>query len=183
MSTLRRLSLVSALALGVGAATARQPFAVAADDLVDGGTMPAAHVYDKGDCTGDNRSPALRWRNPPAGTRSFAIIVFDPDAPGRGWWHWAVADIPVDVDHLPENASASGVVASLGAIQARNDFDEDGYGGPCPPPGKRHRYQITVYALKTRRLSVGAGQPARMFDHEIGVSALGSATLTVTYGR
>jgi len=109
--------------------------------------------------------------------------MFDPDAPGPGWWHWAAADIPAQVRELPENASGSGDLKRLGAVEARNDFDVDGYGGPCPPPGKPHRYVITVYALSTDRIDIAQGQPAMMFDHEISVSALGHAQLTVTYGR
>ena len=74
-------------------------------------------------------------------------------------------------------------VGVLGAVEARNDFDVDGYGGPCPPPGKPHRYVVTVYALSIENLRLTQGRPAAMFDREIGTSTLGSATLTVTYGR
>jgi len=147
------------------------------------GTVNNAQVFNQDDCKGGNRSPQLSWHDAPAGTRSFAITMFDQDAPGRGWWHWALAGIPSNVDSLPENASASGFLTKLGAVQARNDFDTDGYGGPCPPPGKPHRYIITVYALGTTDLRLAQGRPALMFDHEIGTAALGSAKMVVTYGR
>ena len=109
--------------------------------------------------------------------------MFDPDAPGPGWWHWAVAEIPANIDRLPENASGSGYIKKLGAVEARNDFEIDGYGGPCPPAGKPHRYVITVYALSTTDLRLAQGRPAFMFDHEIGTATIGSAKMVVNYGR
>jgi Raf kinase inhibitor-like YbhB/YbcL family protein len=164
-------------------AFAQGAFAVTSTDLKPGGTVAQAQVFDQGDCKGGNRSPQLSWRDAPAGTLSFAVTMFDPDSPGPGWWHWAVAGIPADVRQLPANASASGYLKRLGAVEARNDFDTDGYGGPCPPPGKPHRYVITVYALDTKDLGLAPGRPALMFDHEIGTATLGSARLVVSYGR
>ena len=173
-----------ALWLGHGpAALAEATFSITSASFRAGGAVNSPQVFDQDDCKGGNRSPQLTWRDPPAGTRSFAITMFDPDAPGRGWWHWAVAGIPATVESLPENASASGFLKKLGAVEARNDFDVDGYGGPCPPPGKPHRYVITVYALNTADLRLAQGRPALMFDHEIGTAALGSARMVVNYGR
>jgi Raf kinase inhibitor-like YbhB/YbcL family protein len=168
----------------IGFAHAEGTFSLSSATFRDGGQVAAAQVFDQDTCKGGNRSPQLTWRNAPAGTHSFAITMFDPDAPGRGWWHWAVANIPARVNTLPENASASGALARLGAIEARNDFNTSGYGGPCPPPGKAHRYVVTVYAIGADKLTVlDEGRPAPMFDHEIGAASLGSAQLTVTYGR
>jgi Raf kinase inhibitor-like YbhB/YbcL family protein len=166
-----------------GIACAGETFFLSSTTFHDGGRVNMAQVFNEGGCDGGNRSPQLTWRNAPAGTRSFAVTMVDPDAPGRGWWHWAVSDIPAGVTTLAENASASGALKSLGAVEARNDFSTDGYGGPCPPPGKPHRYVVTVYALRTDRLGLVQGRPAEMFDHEIAGSALGSAQITVTYGR
>lgn len=178
------------LSLGLALATVHGPRALAegAFELTsasfrNGATVDAAQVFNEGDCKGGNRSPQLSWRNAPDGTRSFAVTVFDVDAPGRGWWHWAVASIPATVMQLPENASASGFLKKLGAIEARNDFDVEGYGGPCPPPGKPHRYVVTVYALDTADLRLAQGRPALMFDHEISTATLGYARMTVMYGR
>lgn len=164
-------------------ALAEGPFALTSTSFHDGGPVNAAQVFDQDDCKGINRSPQLSWHDAPQGTRSFAVTIFDPDAPGPGWWHWAVAQIPASVDHLPENASASGYLKKIGAVEARNDFDIDGYGGPCPPAGKPHRYVVTVYALGTTDLRLGQGRPALMFDHEIGTATLGSARMVVTYAR
>jgi hypothetical protein len=164
-------------------ALAEGTFALTSASFHAGGTVEAAQVFNQDDCKGGNRSPQLTWRDAPTGTRSFAVTMFDQDAPGRGWWHWAVAGIPAKVDSLPENASSSGFLTKLGAVEARNDFDIDGYGGPCPPPGKPHRYIITVYALSTADLRLAQGRPALMFDHEIGTASLGSARMVVNYGR
>jgi Raf kinase inhibitor-like YbhB/YbcL family protein len=164
-------------------ALAEAPFVLASANFHSGDTVNLAQVFNQANCKGANHSPDLSWRNAPAGTRSFAITMFDVDAPGRGWWHWAVAGIPSTVDRLPENASASGYLKKIGAIEARNDFDVDGYGGPCPPAGKPHRYVVTVYALSSADLRLAQGRPALMFDHEIGTVTLGSAQLTVNYGR
>ncbi|TAM50729.1 MAG: YbhB/YbcL family Raf kinase inhibitor-like protein [Paraburkholderia sp.] len=162
---------------------AQSPFTVTSSDLRDGASAPIAQVYDKDDCKGENASPQLSWHNAPPGTKSFAVTLFDLDAPGPGWWHWAVAEIPSSVRSLPSNASASGAIKHIGAIEARNDYGETGYGGPCPPPGKRHRYVLTVFALNTSDLRLGPARHALMFDHEINTSVLAKAQLTVTYGR
>jgi Raf kinase inhibitor-like YbhB/YbcL family protein len=164
-------------------ALAEGAFALTSASFHAGGTVEAAQVFNQDDCKGGNRSPQLSWRDAPPGTRSFAVTMFDQDAPGRGWWHWAVAGIPATADSLPENASSSGFLKKLGAVEARNDFDIDGYGGPCPPPGKPHRYVITIYALSTANLRLAQGRPALMFDHEIGTATLGSARMVVNYGR
>ncbi|RKP44321.1 YbhB/YbcL family Raf kinase inhibitor-like protein [Trinickia fusca] len=177
----RQAAMAACLAT-LAAQAAAQSFTVTSTSL-QGGRVDAQQVYDKDGCTGGNRSPQLSWRNPPPGTRSFAVTMFDPDAPGKGWWHWAVAGIPASVTQLPENASASGFLKRIHAFEARNDYDADGYGGPCPPPGKPHRYVITVYALGTTDLRLAPDRPPVMFDHEIQTTALGSAKLTVEYGR
>jgi Raf kinase inhibitor-like YbhB/YbcL family protein len=189
-SSFRRMPLVVCATLGLALglahgsrAQAENAFSLTSASFRAGGTVNSPQVFDQDDCKGGSRSPQLTWRDAPPGTRSFAITLFDPDAPGRGWWHWAVAGIPASVASLPENASASGFLRRLGAVEARNDFDIDGYGGPCPPPGKPHRYVITVYALNTADLRLAQGRPALMFDHEIGTAALGSARMVVNYGR
>ena len=165
------------------AALADEPFMLVSPDLPVGATMPAAHVLNENGCHGANQSPPLTWRNAPPGTAGFAVTVFDPDAPGRGFWHWSVFGIPPSTHALPLNASASGAVKALGAIQAENDFGEDGYGGPCPPPGRPHHYVISVHALRDIRTSLQDGRPAGVFEHEIEALEIGKASLTVVYGR
>ncbi|WP_175938295.1 YbhB/YbcL family Raf kinase inhibitor-like protein [Caballeronia sp. BCC1704] len=179
------LGVASAAALLCHArgAVAQDVFSVTSPELALGKTIRHELLFDDSDCKGGNRSPQLSWRGAPAQTRSFAVTIFDPDAPGRGWWHWAVAGIPPTVTHLPANASASGALRKIGAVEARNDWDTDGYGGPCPPPGKPHRYIVTVYALNRDDLRLRQGTPALMFDHEIRATAIASAQLTFSVGR
>jgi Raf kinase inhibitor-like YbhB/YbcL family protein len=176
-------AMVSNAPRAVAEVIAAAPFTLTSTDLRPNQQMPLVLVFDQSDCKGGNRSPQLSWRGAPAATQSFAVTIFDPDAPGRGWWHWAVAGIPANVSQLPSNASASGVLRKMGAVESRNDFDVDGYAGPCPPPGKPHRYIVTVYALNSSDLRLRQSSPSLMFEHEIRTTTIASAQLVVTYGR
>jgi Raf kinase inhibitor-like YbhB/YbcL family protein len=108
-----------------------------------GGDIPARHT-----CDGADMSPALEWTAPPDGTKSLALIMDDPDAPGRTWVHWVLYNVPPTQRELPEGVDPSATLAS-GARQGTNDFGRIGYGGPCPPPGPAHRYFFRLYALDT----------------------------------
>jgi Raf kinase inhibitor-like YbhB/YbcL family protein len=136
-------------------------------------------------CGGANISPALEWRNPPAGTRSYALLMHDPDAPAaQGFWHWVVYDIPPTTTALP--AGAGDTRKSLmpsGAIQGRSDFGSPGYGGPCPPPGSPHRYVFRLYALPVAKLNVPPEASGTIISSYASASALGSAQLISRYGR
>jgi Raf kinase inhibitor-like YbhB/YbcL family protein len=176
-------AIVSNAPRAVAEVNVATPFTLTSTDFRTNQPVPLALVFDQSDCKGGNRSPQLSWHGAPAATQSFAVTVFDPDAPGRGWWHWAVAGIPANVSQLPSNASASGVLRKMGAVESRNDFDIDGYAGPCPPPGKPHRYIITVYALNSSDLRLRQSSPSLMFEHEIRTTTIASAQLVVTYGR
>ena len=143
------LTLIFALAavLFTSAAFA-QEFKVSSKDL--GKNFGAAYHADNFGCKGDNISPALAWVNAPKGTAAFAVIMFDGDARGGvGFWHWLAYNIPADVNGLARGAGnpATGLLPN-GALMARNDAFAHGYTGPCPPPGEKHLYKITVYALK-----------------------------------
>jgi Raf kinase inhibitor-like YbhB/YbcL family protein len=182
-SILRGLTTLFSLALVTRAACAQPAFSVDSPTLHPQGVMPLAQVHSGYGCHGANRSPQLAWHNPPAGTRSYAVTIFDLDAPGPGWWHWAVSNLPPTLNGLPENASASGLIEKLGGVESRNDFDDDGYGGPCPPAGKVHHYLIKVYALNGTDTRLSTGRPAPMYDHEIRITALAEASLIVTSQR
>jgi Raf kinase inhibitor-like YbhB/YbcL family protein len=97
-------------------------------------------------CEGPDLSPALSWTDPPQGTRAFALIMDDPDAPMGTWVHWVLYDLPADTRELPEGVPTKETLSS-GARQGTNDFRRVGYGGPCPPPGSPHRYFFKLYAL------------------------------------
>jgi Raf kinase inhibitor-like YbhB/YbcL family protein len=161
-------------------------FTLFSPSVPDGGTLPMAQVYNKFGCTGGDRSPALQWSGAPAGTRGFAITVYDPDAPtGSGWWHWVVVNIPSYVHALPAGVAA-GADAKLprGAVQARDDYGISGFGGACPPKGdKPHHYIFTVYALKTAHLPVTKMTTGAMAGYFIHGNMLAKASITATYGR
>ncbi len=106
-----------------------------------GGEIPVKHT-----CDGPDRSPALRWSDPPAATKEFALIVDDPDAPVGTWVHWVLYGVPAAARELPEGVAARDTVSGVGT-QGVNDFRKVGYGGPCPPPGLAHRYFFKLYAL------------------------------------
>lgn len=107
----------------------------------DGSDLPVRFT-----CDGADVSPALRWTAPPDGTRSFVLIAEDPDAPGGTWLHWLLYDVPAGERELPEAVAPKGTLP-CGAHQGRNDFEMLGYGGPCPPPGRPHRYYFRLFAL------------------------------------
>ena len=117
---------------------------------------PGAPIPPRHTCTGEDRSPPLAWGEPPPNTASFALILDDPDAPGRTWTHWTVWNLPAPTRSLPEGVTA----AATGMVQGTNDFGNVGYGGPCPPPGHgAHRYFVRLYAVdKVLGLGVGASR-------------------------
>jgi len=153
-------------------------------DLV-GSEVEARFVLNAYGCDGGNLSPALAWSDPPAGTRSFAVGVFDPDAPGSGWWHWLAYDIPSDVHALATGAGeASGAGLPLPARQGRNDFGSPGYGGPCPPRGAGpHRYVFSVYALDAEWLDADPAGADSAIAPRLRAHVLAQASLTLTYAR
>lgn len=109
--------------------------------FADGNPIPTEYT-----CQGRDISPPLRWTGVPSNARSLALIVDDPDAPAGTWVHWVLYNLPPNVTELRGNASRN--ISSLGkAAQGLNDFGRTGYGGPCPPPGKAHRYFFKLYAL------------------------------------
>ncbi len=107
-------------------------------------------------CDGPDVSPALKWTDPPSGTQSFALIMDDPDAPGRTWVHWVLYDLPAEARELKESVPKQNELET-GGRQGRNDFPKIGYGGPCPPHGPAHRYFFKLYALDAKTgLKAGA---------------------------
>lgn len=173
----RAAPLLLAAGLPLSALAQAQGLELHSADLREGETIAAAHVSIA--CGGGNQAPALEWKNVPEGTRSFAITVFDPDAPTRGgWWHWAVVNLPVATTSLERGAAPP-----KPALQLRNDFAKTGYSGPCPPPGKPHRYEFTVWALKSEALRLDAKAPAAIAGAMARADALGHATITVQYGQ
>jgi Raf kinase inhibitor-like YbhB/YbcL family protein len=162
-------------------------FELKSPDISAGTPIGMKFVSNVFGCAGENLSPELAWSEPPAGTKSFAVLAHDPDAPtgGAGFWHWLVADIPASARSLPRGAGdASGKKLPAGARQWENDYGEAAYGGPCPPPGHgAHRYNFTVYALGIDKLGLPAHAKPAAVGFVINQNALAKATITSRYGR
>lgn len=110
-------------------------------------------------CEGQDLSPELTWKDPPTATKSFALIMHDPDAPEPGGFtHWVMYNIPENVNHVPQGASKQQETIEGGGIQGQNGIEKIGYMGPCPPAGT-HRYYFYLYALDTElNLKPGASK-------------------------
>jgi len=162
--------------------TRNKVFTLRSADL--GGQATLRNVFNGSGCSGENVSPQLSWENPPEGTKSFAITMYDPDAPtGSGWWHWVVYNIPADVTEIPAGAGTSGKMPE-GAVQGRTDYGSTGYGGPCPPEGHGpHRYIITVHALDTGKLDVPEDASPAMIGFNLNARSIARASMIFYYER
>ena len=154
-------------------------FILASPAFANNGSIPKQYT-----CEGTDISPPLRWSGVPQGTKSFALIIDDPDAPDpraprMTWVHWVVYDIPADAQGLPEDAAKSGLPA--GARQGLNDWKRAAYGGPCPPIG-RHRYFHRLYALDTVRPDLGPVTKSQLLDAIKG-HVIAEAQLIGTYQK
>jgi len=149
-------------------------FQLTAEGFADGGVIPRKHT-----CEGENLSPALRWENAPGSTRSFALIVEDPDAPAGTWNHWLLWDIPATATAIAEGYGAG----KLGA-DGTNDFRKQGYGGPCPPKGHgAHRYYFRLLALSQASLSLPVGVRRDELEQALEGRVLAEAQYMGTYER
>jgi Raf kinase inhibitor-like YbhB/YbcL family protein len=184
---MRRTWLTVLLALGaLPALSFAADFRLASPTVENQGVISNEHVYKGFGCSGGNVSPELRWEQAPKETKSFAVTVYDPDAPtGSGWWHWVIFNIPPGVTSLPAGAGKpDGGNAPPGSVQSMTDFGQPGYGGPCPPTGdKPHRYIFTVYALKVDQLPLKNEASGAMVGFYLNQNALGKASFTAKYGR
>ena len=141
--------------------------------------IPSRHT-----CDGADVSPALAWGDPPEGTKSFALVVDDPDAPDpraptRTWVHWVLYRLPASARAIPEGAEAT---LPAGTVEGLNDWQRVGWRGPCPPIGK-HRYFFKLYALDITLAGLGAGaSKSELIDAMTG-HVLGTATLIGTFER
>jgi hypothetical protein len=179
---MKKILLAASLLLSL---TSRaQTFTLKSKDL--GGQATGKQEANGSGCNGSNLSPQLYWENPPSGTKSFAVTIFDESAPtGSGWWHWLIFDIPVSSRELKTGAgNLAQNLAPAGAIQSVTDFGSPGYGGPCPPPGTGiHRYVVTLYALKTDKLGLdGTTNPATV-GFMLGQNVIEKASMIFYYKK
>lgn len=151
---------------------AEQGFTLTSPAFVPGGEIPAEYT-----CDGEGRSPPLEWIHPPAGVKSFVLVVDDPDAPGGTFTHWVLFDIPA------ATRSIAAGDASIGT-PARNDFQQPGYGGPCPPPNHgEHRYFFRLHALDAPSLGLAAGVERGVVEDALQRHLLGQAELMGRFER
>ncbi len=136
----------------------------------NGATIPAKHT-----CDGTDVSPPLAWQDVPPKTAALALICDDPDAPGGTWVHWVLYNVPGTTMQLREGDSGGG-------LEGRNDFRRTGYGGPCPPPGKPHRYFFKLYALRAP-LELKSGASKAEVERSMKGAVLTEAQLIGTYSR
>jgi hypothetical protein len=185
MASIALLGLTLAAVVASTTAAEAAGFVLTSPDFAEGDRLALQQAYNGFGSPGGNLSPALNWSGAPAATRSFALTVFDPDAPGGGFWHWLAFDIPPQSTALPKGAGdARGHGMPAGSRQARNDFSQAGYGGPCPPPGDRpHRYRFTLFALDVDKLPVAASAGPAAIAAVLRLHALAQATLTGLYAR
>ncbi len=150
------------------------------------GQLTNQTVYNGFGCKGENISPRFFWKNAPKGTNSYAVTMYDPDAPtGSGWWHWLIFDINKKNRGLQRNAGDLGLnIAPKGSIQSITDFGSTGFGGACPPAGdKPHRYIFTVYALKKYKLGLDAKANPATVGFYLNKYAIQKASIIAYYGR
>ncbi|MCH9691115.1 MAG: YbhB/YbcL family Raf kinase inhibitor-like protein [Gammaproteobacteria bacterium] len=179
-----KLGVIFFLFLGFSMANAAE-FTLTSSNFSSGGRVYDAQVFNGFGCNGKNVSPELSWRGAPKGTKSFALLTYDPDAPtGSGWWHWVVFNIPATVSSLPEGAGdlKAGLIPE--ATQSRTDYNSLGYGGPCPPEGDGdHRYQFKLFALNVEQLPLDENSPAAMVGFYANAHKLAETELEVKYSR
>jgi Raf kinase inhibitor-like YbhB/YbcL family protein len=183
---MRTMIALVVLALA-GYAHAEGGFKLSSSDIKPNATIANKHVFKGFGCEGENISPALSWSGAPKGTKGFALLAHDPDAPtgGAGWWHWVVYNIPADATGVPQGAgTADGATLPKGSVQNKTDFGAPGWGGPCPPQGHgTHHYHLTLHALKTDKLDIPDGATASLVGFMVNANSIGKAKLTGVYGR
>ena len=150
------------------------------------GQLTKAQVYAGFGCNGDNISPRLKWSNSPEGTKSFAVTVYDPDAPtGSGWWHWLLFNIPADTNELKQGAGNLELKrAPEGSVQSVTSFAKNGFGGACPPVGDGpHQYVFTVFALKVAKLELDKNAMPALVGFYLRANSLARASIVAYYER
>ena len=184
MMNVRKIIVMFLMLLGMNTLVSAQGLTLTSKDI--SGQLSINEVFNGFGCTGKNISPELSWSNVPKGTKSFAVSVYDPDAPtGSGWWHWIVFNIPKDVSFLKAGAGdVSSKLLPQGAVQNIIDYGFAGFGGACPPQGdKAHRYIFTVYALDIEKFDLDGKQSAAIAGYYINSHTIEKASLIAYYGR
>lgn len=172
----RNVFLATLMASALAAPAIADGFTLTSPDIAEGQQLSTDFVFQGFGCEGANVAPTLEWSGAPEGTESFAVTVYDPDAPtGSGWWHWFVFNIPADVTSLPGAGEVQGV-------ELTNDYGATGFGGACPPPGEVHRYEFTVHALGTM-LEIDNSVSNALAGFMVNANSIASSSITAVYNR
>ncbi len=181
---MKKLVFLFALSVATVVSGHSQTFTLKSKDI--GGQATKKQEFSGFGCTGENISPQLSWENLPAGTKSIAITMYDPDAPtGAGFWHWVAFDIPATAKELVSNAgNVAKNLAPAGTVQSPTSFGATGYGGPCPPEGHGiHTYIFTIYALKTEKLGLDNNTNPELVGFNLWANTLEKASIVMYYKR
>jgi Raf kinase inhibitor-like YbhB/YbcL family protein len=181
---MKNILLITIVLFTITVASAQKTFTLTSSTI--GGQGTVVQEFNGFGCTGENKSPQLSWTNAPANTQSYAITMYDPNAPtGSGWWHWVVFDIPTTITNLAENAGS--IAANMLPPQVQQgvtSYGKPGYGGPCPPIGHGlHQYIITVHALKVPTLGLNALANPETVGYYLWNNTIAKASLVFYYQR
>lgn len=182
----KSFTTVALLSLSLSSTVFAESFKLSSQDIANGEFMSKAQEFTGFGCTGGDLSPQLKWSGVPAGTKSFAITAYDPDAPtGSGWWHWQIVNIPSTVTEVTAGAgSTKKDLAPEGSMQITNDYGSRGFGGACPPAGHGiHHYRFTVHALSVERLELPEGASGALAGYMINANTIEKSTIESLYKR
>ena len=176
---MKKIITIALVLVGLNVNTMAEGLTLTSKDLK--GQLSIKEVFNGFGCTGENISPELSWKDAPAGTKSFAVTVYDPDAPtGSGWWHWLVFNIPTKTQGFVKGVDLS----KTGVIESMTDFGVTGFGGACPPTGdKAHQYIFTIHALDVEKLELIETSNPALVGYYINAHTLQKASLISYYGR
>ena len=176
----KKILIIFIFLISVGAIMANSSFTLTSETIKNNQTLPNEQVLNSFGCTGGNISPDLSWQGAPTGTKSYALLVHDPDAPRpTGWWHWLVVNIPTTKTEFKKGEKLAPPM-----LETVTDFKNTGYGGACPPKGHGiHHYNFTIYALDTEKLDITVDTDPNEVEKLVKSHALASSTITALYQR
>ena len=177
---LKKILVIFVFLISTGVIMANSSFTLTSETIKNNQTLPNEQVLNSFGCTGENISPDLSWQGAPEGTKSYALLVHDPDAPRpTGWWHWLVVNIPTTKTEFKKGEKLAPPM-----LETVTDFKNTGYGGACPPKGHGvHHYNFTIYALDTENLDITVDTDPNEVEKIVKSHALASSTITALYQR
>lgn len=183
---LNTFKFITVLSLSISTFAYADSLTLSSNDIAQGKFMNKAHEFNGFGCSGDDLSPHLKWSNAPQGTQSFAITVYDIDAPtGSGWWHWQVVNIAKNVTEIATGAGQEkNNFLPQGSLQIKNDYGSRGFGGACPPSGHGvHHYRFTIHALSVETLNLPEDASGALAGYMINANTIESHTIESLYKR